>query len=52
MQAKNDAYPFKVTFARFTEYAGKADLKNVFLKTKRKLEVTTHFSKIINHRYL
>ena len=34
MQAKNDAYPFKGIFARFTEYAGKADLNKCFWKQK------------------
>ena len=38
-------------FARFMNYAGKADLSKGYWNPKRKLRVTTHFSDIIKEQY-
>ena len=42
------AYQFKGIFAPVYDYAGNADLNKPYWNPKRKLGVTTHFSKIIN----
>ena len=42
----------KVFLRGFTEYAGKADLNKCYRNPKRKLLVTSHFSKLINQQYL
>ena len=43
---------FKGIFAQFTEYVEKGDLNKCSWNPKRKLGVTTHFSKIIHQQHL
>ena len=49
---KDGAYLFKDIFAPVYDYAGNVDLDKYYRNQKRKLGVTTHFSKIIHEQYL